>query len=320
MARLVRAASILFRTTADKGQIDAKQIVLKETECTLRSLRGYGLDLVVFCEGVESFGQRIEDAEEVACPGPFLRLYAAFAESEECFVVGSVKLRDQGKVYNSIAFVAPDGTVSGAYHKNNLTIWELEAGMSSGSGAVVVDTSIGRLGGIVCFDLNFEDIRKEYRVLKPDILVFPSMYHGGLMQQIWAYECRAFFVSALPFLGGGILDPFGTPLAVTDCYTPIATAVINLDRAMVHLDCNREKFPDIIRKYHDEVEIRIPPSIGAALIISRTDKRCAADIVMEFGLEPLDAYFSRSSQANSDNRTCEGAQHLTGSSIPRKSR
>ncbi|MCJ7736524.1 MAG: carbon-nitrogen hydrolase family protein [Anaerolineae bacterium] len=320
MARLVRVASVLFQTAADRGQSDAKQIVLEETECILRSLRGYGLDLIVFSEGIEATGQEVEDAEDVNNPGPFLNSYMGFAASEHCLVAGSVKLQEDGAVYNSIVFVGPNGKVLGTYHKTNLTIGEISDGLKSGGGAVLLETPIGKLGGIICFDLNFEDIRKEYSALKPDILVFASMYHGGLMQQIWAYECRAYFVSALPFLGGGIMDPFGTPLALTDCYSPIASAVINLDRAMVHLDYNREKFPDIIRKYHDEVEIRIPPNIGSALIISRTDERSAADIVMEFELEPLDVYFSRASQANSNNRTCEDTQHVEGSSIPKESR
>jgi len=302
MAHYVKIASVLFQTEARKGAKDAKPTVLRETAQTLNALQGYGLDLVVFCEGVESFGQQVEDAEEIARPGPFLGLYAAFAESEQCFVAGSVKLRDQGKVYNSIAFVAPDGRASAAYHKNNLTIGELEAGMSSGSGATVVDTPIGRLGGIVCFDLNFESIRKKYRALKPDILAFASMYHGGLMQPLWAYECQSYFVSALPFMGGGILDPFGTPLALTDHYTPVAVATVNLDRAMVHLDYNREKFPDIRRRYLDEVEVRIPPNLGPALIVSHSEKRSAADVVKEFELELLDDYFARSIEANARDR------------------
>jgi hypothetical protein len=302
MAHYVKVASVLFQTEAKKGHDDAKRIVLGETAQTLESLKGFGLDLVVFSEGVESYGQRVEDAEEIASPGPFLKLYMDYAVSQRCCVAGSVKLFDGGKVYNSIAFVGPDGTILGVYHKTNLTVWEIEPGVSSGSGAVVVDTPVGRLGGIVCFDLNFEDIRNEYRTLRPDIIVFPSMFHGGLLQQIWAYQCRAYFVSALPRIGGGILDPFGTPLALTHFCSSVATATINLDRVMVHLDFNKERFPDIRRKYADEVEICVPANVDRALIISRTQKRSAVDIVSEFGVEPIDEYFDRSTEANVRNR------------------
>ncbi len=68
----------------------------------------------------------------------------------------------------------------GCYHKVNLTAYgEIPAGLTSGAGPVVVETDIRRLGGIVCFDLNFEEIRRQYRALRPDILCFARMYHGG---------------------------------------------------------------------------------------------------------------------------------------------
>jgi hypothetical protein len=306
MAHFVKIASVMFRTAATRGAADARDIVLRETARTLEGLKGYGLDLVVFCEGVEAFGQAVEQAEEVGTPGPFLQLYSGFARDQKCHVAGSVKIRKDGRVYNSIAFVGRAGSVLGCYHKVNLTAYgEIPGGLTSGAGPVTVETDIGRLGGIVCFDLNFEEIRRQYRALKPDILVFASAYHGGLMQQVWAYECRAFFVSALPFFGGGILDPFGRPVALTDCYNSVAVARVNLDRAMVHLDLNRQKFPDIERKYGEAVRIDIPANIGAGLIYSQSDERTATDIVREFGLELLDDYFARSLAANAANRCKE---------------
>ncbi len=303
MAQFVKIASVLFRTRAQRCELDAHEIVLRETAETLRGLEGYGLDLVVFCEGVEAFGQTIRQAEEVDRPGAFLGLYRDFARRQRCHVAGSVKIREGGCVYNSIAFLDRDGIVRGCYHKVNLTAYgEIPAGLTSGSGPVVVETDIGRLGGIICFDLNFEEIRRQYRALRPDILCFASMYHGGLMQPLWAYECRAFLVSALPFIGGGILDPFGQPVALTDCYNSVAKATVNLDRAMVHLDLNREKFPDIERKYGERVRIDVPPNIGPALIYSQSPDRTAMDIVREFDLELLDDYFERSLAANAANR------------------
>ena len=302
MSHFVKTASVLFETKAVKNTSGAKETVLKETRAVLNRLKGYSLDLIVFGEGVESYGQTIDNAEELSSPGPFLETYMNFAATEKCHIAGSAKLRDNGKVYNSIAYIGPEGETLGAYHKVNLTKVEVDMGLSSGAGAVVVDTAIGRLGGAICFDLNFEDVRKQTAEQKPDIITFASMYHGGLMQQMWAYECRSFFISALPFHGGGILDPFGRPLALTDCYTSVAKTTVNIDRAMVHLDFNREKFPEIEKKYPDEVVIDIPPNLGPVLIYSLTGKRTAMDIVREFELELLDDYLTHSIKLNKGNR------------------
>jgi hypothetical protein len=302
MSKYVKIASVLFDQEYLRNQPGARNQILKETKNRLDSLKGYGLNLIVFSEGIEAVAQRLEDAEELRRPGPLLKIYMEFAGSEKCHVAGSIKLIEKGRVHNSIAFISPSGKIIGAYHKTNLTIGELEEGLVPGTGAICFESEIGRLGGIICFDLNYEDIRKQYVKLKPDIMVFPSMHHGGITQEIWAYECRAFFVSALSFHGGGILDPFGQPLALTDCHKSVAMASINLDRVMVHLDYNREKFAVIEKKYQDEVCINIPPNIGSALIYSQTERRTAMDIAREYGLELLDDYFKRASDANAKGR------------------
>jgi hypothetical protein len=184
--------------------------------------------------------------------GPILEFYREFAKAEQCVVAGSVRLAVDGNIYNSMAFIGPDGEMLAAYHKTNLTVGEIEEGLRSGGGAVVVDSPVGRLGGVICFDLDFETLRDEYIALRPEILTFSTMYQGGLAQ------ARSYLVSALPFLGGGIIDPCGRPMQLTDEYNKPAIATINLDYVIVHLDYNREKFPDILRKYNDEIIMTYP--------------------------------------------------------------
>jgi len=300
--RLVNVASPLFQTRAERGARDAGKIVLDETAAVLSSLEGWGLDLVVFGEGVAATGQTREDAESVREPGPFLKLYGEFARREKCCVAGSVKLREGKHVYNSIAFIGPDGKALGAYHKYYVTIGEVEDGITSGPGPVVVDTPAGRLGGIICFDLNFSDLRERYRALRPQVLTFASMYHGGLEQAVWAYECRSYFVSAIHIPGSGILDPFGRPVALTDCYNTVARATINLDYVVAHLDYNREKLDAIAKKLRGHVAVDIPANIAPALVTNLTDRYVLADVVREFKLELLDDYMARSREANDGNR------------------
>lgn len=306
MSKFLKVASLLFEGEHLQGHLPDLQIrsyVFDETRRRLDALRGCQLNLVVLSEAIEALGQTNDNAEEISRPGRFLQLYCDFARSEKCMVAGPLKLREGGRIHNSLAFINADGAVCGAYHKSHLTPGELDAGLSPGESAVVVEMDSVRLGGAICFDLNFETLRREYAKLKPDILVFPSMYHGGLVQQMWAYECRAFFVSALPFFGGGILDPFGNPLALTDCYNKTAVAQINLDRAVVHLDYNSDKFSGIRNKYGSDVRIQIPANFGSALLTSESAERSALDIVAEFGLELLDDYFVRAQRANEEKRT-----------------
>lgn len=301
MAKLVKIAAPLFENEHYRGRPGARNAVLAELREKMRKLSKTGLDLLVLSEGVEAIGMSMDEAESLDKPGDFLKLYMDFARAEKCHVAGSLKLKEKGRIYNALVFIDDRGIPIGSYRKTFLTAGELDQSISPGKGAVIVDTKIGRLGGVVCFDLNFSELRKEYAKLKPDILVFASMFHGGFVQSVWALECRSFFVSALQLNGGGILDPLGTPLSITDYYNRIAGAEVNLDRVIVHLDFNREKFDAIEHKYGNDVRIHIPPNIGPAIIYSYSKTRSAADIVREFGLELIDDYFSRMRTAN---RSC----------------
>ena len=303
MSKLVKIAAIQFKTETVKEMAGSREKVMSELAGTLDSLSGSGIDLVVTSECVEDRVQKMEQAERLDRPGRLLQLYQSFAVAEKCHVAGSIKLWNDGKIFNSIVFIDANGQILGHYDKTFLVRGEITTGLQPGNGPVVVDTAIGRMGGIICFDLNFTELMNSYRKLCPEIMVFSSMYHGGLMQAQWAYQLNTFFVSALPRFGCGILDPFGRPVKLTDCYSAVACATVNLDYIKIHLDHNQYKFSDIERKYRDEVVIDIPADIGSALIYSTVPHRTASDIVDEFELIRCKDYFARSIAENNQKRS-----------------
>ena len=107
-----------------------------------------------------------------------------------------------------------EGGVAGIYNKNHLVIEETtKFGILCGKEARVIETDFGKVACAICFDLNFGPIRGKYAAQKPDLVVFCSMYHGGLMQPVWAYDCRAHFVGAVAGNQCTIIDPLGEMLA-----------------------------------------------------------------------------------------------------------
>ncbi|WFB36755.1 carbon-nitrogen hydrolase family protein [Kiritimatiellota bacterium B12222] len=300
MSSYVHIAAPIFKTSATRGQFD---VVLGETRTTLQGLRGMGVDLVVMCEGVEAFAQTLDTAETMDDPGPLLNMYQEEAVALNAHIAASVKIREGDRVYNSQVFVSPEGALLGVYHKCNLTVGEIDLGLSPGEKAVTIETSIGRLGGIICFDLNFRWLLEEYKAQLPDILCFGSMYHGSKMVQgMWAFECRSFLAAGLPVYDGGIVTPHGEVIDPTHRENPCAHAHVNLDRALLHYDFNHMKFQEIRLKYGKEVRLEIPPHFATALLYSESSQRTAADICNEFELELLDDYFDRSLKRNATAR------------------
>ena len=289
----LKAASLIFDFDETDHNAKSSDRILSGVEEQLLALDGYDIGLAVLSEGISAAGMAVDQAESISKPGRFLTMFMNSAHKLKTHIAAPIKLSENNKVYNSTVYISPEGEILGRYSKIYLTEYEVEEGLSRGDAPVVVDTSIGRIGGVICFDLNFPELRHEYIKLKPDILTFSSLYHGSFVQQVWAYECRSFFISALQMHGAGIIDPLGSIIKLTDCYNCVAIAEINLDRVIVHLDYNMAKFPDIIRKYKNEVKIEVPANLGAAIIYSDSDKRTANDIAEEFELILLDDYLNR---------------------------
>ena len=149
---------------------------------------------------------------------------------------------------------------------------------------------------VICYDLNFTDLLNRYAVQKPDILVFSSMYHGGLMQSYWAYQCRSYFVGAMGprEIPSEIRNPLGEVVASSTNYFDYTVATINLDRKLVHLDNNWDHLKRLKEKYGDSVTITDPGKLGPVLITSEHETVSAEEMTKEFGMELLDDYFNRS--------------------------
>jgi len=225
--------------------------------------------------------------------GTVFTTLSALARKNEVFLICPILLEEGGKVTNSVLLLDRKGEVAARFDKFMPTIGEMALGVSPGAGAVAVDTELGRIGFSICFDLNFDELRLEYKRLKPDLIIFCSMFHGGLMQRWWAFDCRCYFIASTPWERSGIINPLGETIAETSHYYNLACADLNLDYNVVHLDYNSEKFDEIRKKYGPRVCIRVPEQVGTALLQSCDNNLAIEDIVNEFELEPVDDYFDR---------------------------
>jgi predicted amidohydrolase len=225
--------------------------------------------------------------------------FASVAKFNHCYIAFGMKRQaDDGIWWNSCYLLDRSGKIAGIYNKNFPTIDEMAGGIRAGNQTTIFQCDFGRVGCAICFDLNFDELRERYAALNPDIMLFPSMYHGGLEQSKWAYSCRSFFVCSFGSLTAPseIRNPLGEIVASSTNYFNYAIANINLDRELVHLDHNWEKLQALKTKYGNEVIIEDPGKIGVVMITSEKEGVSAGDIVKEFKMELVDDYFNRSRQ------------------------
>lgn len=228
-----------------------------------------------------------------------LEFFAEVAKEHACHVAYSaLRFAPDGSLRNTTQILDRSGAVAGVYDKNHVTIGEHDdRGVQYGTGLGVFDLDIGRVGCVICFDLNFDELRAAYAEARPRLLLFSSAYHGGLMQQYWAYSCRSYLAGSVsPPAPSGLISPVGEILSTSTNYRNEVTATVNLDYAVVHLDFNRSKLADLKRRYGPRVRVHDPGLLGSVLVTSETDEFTADEVVAEFELEPLDDYFARSRQ------------------------
>jgi Carbon-nitrogen hydrolase len=256
-------------------------------------------DLIVVPEVCDRFGdiplpQRRDYYR--ACGNQVRDFFAETAREHRCYIAYSAaREMPDGSWRNSTQIIDRQGNITGIYSKNHVVIEETtNDGILCGKDARVIETDFGKIACVICFDLNFDELRLKYQAQQPDLIVFCSMYHGGMMQAYWAYSCRAHFVGAICGLPSEIISPDGRTLATTTNYHDFVTETVNLDCKLVHLDHNWDKLTSAKAKYGAEFKMVDPGHLGSVLVSSESDKRTIEEIINEFGFELLDAYLNRS--------------------------
>jgi len=225
------------------------------------------------------------------------KFFSKVAKEHNCYIVYSANREmPDGSRRNSSVLIDRKGEVAGIYSKNHPTIGEIENGILCGREAPVIECDFGRVAMAICFDLNFDEIRLKYARAKPDLIIFSSMYHGGLMQAYWAYSCRSHFVGAIAGkeTRSEIYNPLGQIVASNTNYFDFAVATVNLDCELVHLDYNWERLRKLKAKYGPKVTINDPGCLGAVLVSSEHETVSVNEMIKEFEIELLDDYFARS--------------------------
>ena len=193
---------------------------------------------------------------------------------------------------NSTQIIDRYGKVVGIYDKNHLVPGELDVfEVAYGKEAPVFQLDFGRVCCAICFDLNYIELLEKYADQKPDLILFSSQYHGGLMQQEWAYNCRSFFAGAICGDQSRILNPFGETVATTTNYYDYVTGRINLDYAIVHLDNHIDKIDAAKKKYGELFQMYDPGHYGTVMLSYEGTDRNIKDIMREFEIITTDEYF-----------------------------
>lgn len=203
---------------------------------------------------------------------------------------------DQGRIFNSVEVIRRDGSSVGFADKLAPTPGEASGiGVRAGDSLLTFDLGFGTVTAVVCFDLNFPEVHALLKEAAPRLILFPSAYHGGLMQNFVAYNSRAFLAASVyPPNPSSMVNPLGVTIGESSNYDFSLSTTVNFDYEVVHLDFNQEKLVELKRRYGRDVAVTDPGRLGAVMISSCSGEVTAAEMVAEMQIERLDDYFERS--------------------------
>lgn len=209
-------------------------------------------------EGRRDFQRYWESSVDV--PGPAVDALAETARAHEIYLVVGVVERDRGTLYCTVLFFGPDGGYLGKHRKVMPTASErLVWGFGDGSTMPVLDTPLGRVGAVICWENYLPLMRAAMYAKGVEIYCAPtadqrdswlaSMRHIAVEGRCFVLSCNQFNRrrdfpadyrtpfgddpdTVLSRGGSCIVDPFGQFLAGPDTDGE-AILVAEIDRAQI---------------------------------------------------------------------------------------
>jgi nitrilase len=238
-------------------------------------------------EGREQYRAYFESALDV--PGSHCDQLGAIARDHGVHLVIGVIERGGATLYCTVLFFAPDGSLLAKHRKVMPTAMErLIWGFGDGSTLPVLDTPLGRVGAVICWENYMPLLRTAMYAKGIELYCAPTVDD----REVWAssmrhiaVEGRCFVLSACQFLdrggfppqyitaetppvlirgGSSIVDPFGNVLAGPN-YAGEAILIADLDRDEIA----RGKYDlDVVGHYArpDIFELRVNERRTAAVV------------------------------------------------------
>jgi nitrilase len=209
---VVRTIDKIGDLTRDAAALGAKLVVFPEAFISAYP-RGMSFGVVVGSrspDGRELFRRYLEGALSLQSP-QFDRLKDIARQNAVYLVIGVLE-REGGTIYCTVLFLGPNGTLLGKHRKLMPTAAErLIWGQGDGSTIPVIDTPIGRIGAIICWE-NYMPLLRTAMYAKGIELYctptvdsreswLPSMRHIAM-------EGRVFVLSAAQFARRGDYPDF----------------------------------------------------------------------------------------------------------------
>ena len=188
-------------------------------------------DLIVLPEGVTVVGttKKYADVAEPV-PGPSTEFLGEIAKRKRAYVVAGIYEKDVEALYNTAVLLDRNGHLVGKYRKVYLPREEIEGGLTPGNDFPVFDTDFGRIGLMICWDVQYADPARGLALRGAEMIAVPIWGGNTTLAKARAIENRVFLISSGYDFPTQILNPDGEEIAIAREQGSIASATVDLNR------------------------------------------------------------------------------------------
>ncbi len=212
---IINAAAIQFNVK--QGDVDAN---LAYVRAALPRVAAQGANLAVLPE-MWSSGFSYKDLNELALrTAGIVDELLTLSRELKLVIVGSMPEPNGDKVFNTI-YVVDNGSLCGVYRKIHLfSLLGEDRAFSGGDSWLLADTSIGKVGVIICYDLRFPELSRRLAVEGAQVICVPAQWpkprqeHWRTLLRARAIENQLFVVSCNACGIIGKLDFFGMSMII----------------------------------------------------------------------------------------------------------
>ncbi len=212
---VIQAAAIQF--TVKQGDVDANLAYAREA---LKRAADKGANLAVLPE-MWSTGFAYKNLNELAPrTAGIVDELLELSRDLKLVICGSMPEPNGDKVFNTI-FLADNGRLAGVYRKIHLfSLLGEDRAFSGGDQWRLADTTIGKIGVIICYDLRFPELTRRLALEGARVICVPAQWpkprqeHWRTLVRARAIENQLFVVSCNACGLIGKLDVFGMSMIV----------------------------------------------------------------------------------------------------------
>lgn len=231
-----------------------------------------GAKLIVLPEFFNVMGMNIEQSiEQSSQTDELLRTSREFCRKHECHLLLPLFEKRRSQLFNTAHLIDPAGDLILTYDKTHPTVSETEDyGITAGNDFPIVDTPLGRIGVMICYDVYFPETARILSLKGAEIILFPSLQRSDreesvlIMTRVRAMDSFAYVIRSsfgqpkdkpyepgMMFGGSCIMAPDGSVLANAQRHEGFAIAEIDTSKKWSRPRCGRRE-PMPVREFLTE--------------------------------------------------------------------